>query len=259
MREIQQRLLMYAYNPQTPEEAVKPYLERQPIIKVGEGDQVNTILGLPSLYAEVFADPPWNEFCQCSNCDKYYGRDFSPGGTSPCCSAQLNPAYPFEDTAKYIFDELSKPEAMIALLNLTNQLIGFAWGYKSNILEFIKNKYRIDVVRQNIKKILEELGLSEFFYFSECGIRNDFRGNGYANQLSEIMVSQAKTSGLPLLMRTNCLSPMVVVAGRFRMTQVLGPKVLVDRKNRRINLTGETINGIDEENNDRVLFVKFPE
>ena len=57
-------------------------------------------------------------------------------------------------------------------------------------------------------------------------------------------------------MRTNWQSPMVAVARKFDMQQVMGPEVYIDNLSKTITQTGNIVNGIrDSEIGDRVLFV----
>jgi hypothetical protein len=57
-------------------------------------------------------------------------------------------------------------------------------------------------------------------------------------------------------MRTNWESPMVFIANRFGMTQIMGPEVEINKIGKSIIKTDKTINNIiDTEIGERVLFL----
>jgi len=211
---------------------------------------------IAELYAQVFAGPPWNEFSRCPGCGRFYDQNNPIGSSSSCCGQQLVEAYPLEETINYIETELGKPNAVLVyLVNPNGEIIGFAWGYQTTPQDFVDNKYQTDQMRQ---KVINSLGLSPqslIFYFSECGIDPEYRRKGYANKLTRVMVDAAQSSGLPLLMRTNSQSPMVAVTQRFGMQQCFGPEVIY--QDGKIITTENAVNGLDNENLDRVLFLKI--
>jgi hypothetical protein len=217
------------------------------------------IESIANLYAQVFAGPPWNEFCRCSCCNKFYGQEQSIGLPSPCCSEPLIEAYPLAETSDYIRKELAKENALlIYLLNPNNKIFGFAWGYQSTPQQFAEEKYQTQEMRRTIINLLNSAGLPEelpIYYFSECGVEENNRRKGYANILTKKIIETANTLGLPLLMRTNCQSPMVAVAQKFGMKQFFGPEMIY--QNSQIITTGRVINGMDLENPNRVLFIKI--
>ncbi len=256
---MENKLSMFTYQLKTPDSLVNEYSTGKLEVLISKGEKVSVFLQIPNLYAEVFAGPPWNEFTQCSQCQKYYGLSSKPGESSSCCNTQLVLAYPYEETAQYIQKELSMPNSTLALLlTVNNTLFGFSWGYEINLDDFLRRKYDNESTRELVKQIMNKLEITDFFYFSECGVKEDFRGKGYATNLTEIMINKARSLNLPMIMRTNCFSTMVAVAQRFGMTQILGPVSLVDKENKQINLTENIVNGIDTENLQRALFVLFP-
>lgn len=215
---------------------------------------------LAKLYAVVFADPPWNEAGRCCACDTFYGRNVPLG--SPCktpgCESIVTEAYPQQETEDYILKELSKEGAVLTVLDdmkgPKQEPIGFAWGYNLDPERFIQEKYSDGEVRQDLQKLFEMVGIStKFFYFSECGVRGDYRGNGLSNLLSIKLLS---STNLPILMRTNFESPMMAVAERLGMTQIMGPEVAIDRTKGIIIPTSKVVNSLDRRRPERVLFFK---
>lgn len=211
------------------------------------------------LYAKVFAIPPWNEYTRCKGCSKFFGLETKSGDSCPNCSGALKPAYPQDETISYIKKEIARPDA-ICLTIKESPLNGFAWGFSyGSPDDFAREKYQTEEMQTRIKSVLEENGITgRFFYFSECGIREEKRKSGLSNLLTEQLIQEAKRKDLPLVMRANCQSPMTAVAERFGFTQVMGPKVTIDRLAKTIALTDEVANNfLDSEIPERALFVKF--
>src|SRR3989344_3515203 len=216
---------------------------------------------LAELYADVFAGPPWNEYTQCA-CNKYFGRETRAGDICPDGECQnrsiLVPAYPRIETGEKIKKECARPDAVTFVIKKGQDIVGFSWGFSyQSPEEFAIEKYRTDGVRNKMVNLLTQYGVSsKFFYFSECGVKETERGNGYSNLLAKLLVDQARNNNLPLVMRTNWQSPMVAVARKFDMQQVMGPEVYIDNLSKTITQTSNIVNGIrDSEIGDRVLFV----
>lgn len=211
-----------------------------------EAKEQDRLTNLAKLYAEVFAGPPWNEFTKSVGCDRFFGQDTRIGDPCPTCYDILQEAYPLEETILYIQKELSRPNAVLALLEKESLIIGFAWGFSyDSSTSFIEEKYKTKEMKNNLSSLFTQFRLSDsFFYFSECGVAPAFRRQGLSNGLSEELVRQAEILGQPLLMRTNYQSPMVHVASRFGMEQIMGSR------------GSSVINFQDMENKDRVLFLK---
>lgn len=195
---------------------------------------------LAKLYAEVFADPPWNEFTiDLGGCGKYYGRDTKPGQPCSCGNGTLEPAYPLEKTKRYIEESAERPGAVL-LTNMSSNLsmVGFSWGFIETPAKFAEEKYQ-EANRKTVTKALESGGLptnKEAYYIAEVGIKSEFRGKGYGSILVVGLLGTADGCGLNSFMRTNKNSPMVRIATKKDMHMI--PKFE------------------DPENAQRVLFVK---
>jgi len=220
-----------------------------------EGINLNKDLAkVAGLYADVFAGAPWNEYTQCPGCSEFFGLETNPGEACKCCNGTLSLAYPKEKTEKYILKENSNPGSTFFVAREGSQIVGFAWGYKyDSASEFSSQKYKTDEMRKRIENLLLYSGLNKsFFYFSECGVSEDQRGKG----LSNILFEQVVKNNYPLIMRTNCKSPMTAVAQRYRMKQIMGPEIKIDRTKKLILPLENFINGCyDLEIEERVLFL----
>lgn len=212
---------------------------------------------IASLYAEVFAGPPWNEYTRCIDCKEFFGLESKQDDPCLNCGSQLTLAYPIAETKGYILDETRRNNASIFVMKKNDELIGFVWGYSYSIDDFAREKYRNLEMQTKIKDLLIKSGIAEeFFYFSECGVKIDQRGNGFSSVLSELLIKEGQKTKLPIVMRTNWESPMVAVAQRFQMRQIMGPMVEIDKARRTIlPKKGAVNNFTDMEIEERVLFV----
>lgn len=252
-------------DPRTPEEVVKKfYMSYWRKVGIDNLDPAKEGRELALTYAEVFAGPPWNEYTKCNETGKYFGRETRPGEkcglNNICadCKGRLRLAYPLRTTLNYILGDSRKEGYDGKTIKEGFYLAGFAWGYTYQTAEaFANEKYCSDQMRYNLDQILKDCGLTgSFFYFSECGIRLPYRKKGLSNVLFEETTSQARNLGLGIVMRTNCQSPMVAVANRFGMKQVLGPKVELNPSREYVWFDSKNpVNSLDTENPNRVLFI----
>jgi hypothetical protein len=226
-------------------------------------------MGLAKTYAEVFAGDPWNEVTQCIGCNRFFGPDSYVGMRCKgglCDGEPLTEAFPVEKTALDLIRDANRSGSAAKVLLSERQPVGFAFGFPYTNGEFEVDRYNTSSGREVVSKFLNQLGLNAVtFYISEVGIKPEFRGNGYSNTLVDELIDQASLLELGLLMRTNRESPMVAVAKRARMGQIMGPEVAISdqyvssngvmRLERKIISSGIPVNMMDPENPDRVLFV----
>ena len=211
-----------------------------------------------NLYAQVFAGPPWNEYTVCSGCEKFSGLSTNPGEDCTSCGKMLTLAYPVEKTKNYIIKDANRDDAVGFIMKINSELAGFVWGYSyDSVDDFVNEKYKTSDMKSGIRELLANNGIvNKFFYFSEIGVREDQRGKGFSNFLSGLLLKEAREKNLPVIMRTNWQSPMIVVANNFGMIQIMGPHVEIDRNSRKITNTGQVVNNfMDSEIGERVLFV----
>ena len=197
------------------------------------------------IYAEVFAGNPWYEISKCNNCGQFGSN--SPEEKTSCSHCESGtlslPAYPKDSTKKYIFEELSKPDAVGLLaiyLNSANdneQLAGFGWGYRMTDKEFVSEKYSSEEMGETILELL--INSSIFYYISEVGVIETLQGQGIGKKLTHRLMDHGQNSQGIILLRTNESSSMRYIAEKFGMIPIVG----LD-------------SGIkDAENEERVIFV----
>ena len=75
------------------------------ITRVDPKGDSRMLRNLAEIYAEVFAGPPWNEFTICPSSGEFFGKETKVGQKCPDCSSKLLPAYPLDETEKYILPQ----------------------------------------------------------------------------------------------------------------------------------------------------------
>jgi hypothetical protein len=224
-------------------------------LKYSENSLQGDISDIAKLYANVFAPPPWNEAVKCDNPDdgQYKGLD-TPLGSKCDCGGTFVEAYPLNETISYINNESKKTGFKIIKITDGEETVGFAWSYLTTPSKLAISKWKNYQNQENILTALKLQGINsedQIRYFSECGVSPNFRGNGLANQLTNLVSGKETT-----IYRTNCLSPMMAVANRLGFSQFMGPEVIIDRQAKTIFETGQSINFLDSENPQRTLLIK---
>lgn len=211
-------------------------------------ERKRTLRTLATVYAKVFQGEPWNENTKCPTTGTYYGMETRAGRSCSCCGKPLESAYPLRKTMSDIQKELQKPNAVCVLAKSGEETVGFSWGYTYPSSDaFVNEKYTNKKVRSRIKNLLKRVGIDgEFFYLSESGVLPEYRNQGLASRFWTTRMEVAKHLKLPVVVRTNYQSPIVDIAKRFGMTQIMGPQ---KRELRRLPI----INFTDQQNKSRVL------
>jgi GNAT superfamily N-acetyltransferase len=219
------------------------------------------------LYADVFADEPWNEHTVCPVSGVYFGTDTAPGNNCPetgCEDTVLQPAYPLEWTKGYIAEELGRPNAALLLLRDQEQdgrLVGFSWGFSYDSPESFANaKYKTPAMRVAIGGLLRQLdlGTNGLWYLSESGVKDDprYRGKGISRKFHDQRLAIAQSLGLDAIQRTSANGPMYRTSRRT-MEQIMGVETAPDTESKKLLPTGTIVNGLaDSEMDGRVLFAK---
>jgi len=224
---------------------------------------------LAILYASVFAGEPWNEYTVCSKDNTFFGLDTEPGGDCPQtdCQGTLSFAYPADETATYITGELLRSDAALWLLRDSedqDRMVGFSWGFSyPDTVAFAEGKYKTPAMRVAIDGLLRRrgIGANGLWYLSESGILDDtqYRGQGWSRIFHERRLEVARSFRLDAVQRTASQGNMYRTSRRT-MTQVMGPAMRVEDGTRRLQPTGNVVNGLmDSENPARVLFARSRE
>lgn len=197
------------------------------------------LVKIARLYADAFADLPWNEYKVCQN-GHYFGRQLSELTSCTNCSQPLKIAYPEEETSEYIAKEITKPKgSLITFEDKSGEVFAAGWGYACTTEE-LQAKYSSlemkEKVVDRIKKAAEKV--QRVFYLSEIMVDTAVQKRGIATKITKCLFETAQSLNLNLVMRTRGDSPMVRIANNMQMSQV-------------IDL------GEDTDNPNRVLYIKI--
>lgn len=197
------------------------------------------LVKIARLYANAFAEDPWNEYKVCQN-GHYFGRQLAKLTSCTNCSQPLKMAYPEEETADYITKEVTKPEGtLITFEDESGEVFAAGWGYACTTEE-LQAKYRSlemkEKVVNGINKTAEKV--QKVFYLSEIMVDGAAQKQGIATKITKCLFEKAQSLNLNLVMRTRSDSPMVRIAKNMQMSQVIGL-------------------GEDTENLNRILYIKI--
>jgi hypothetical protein len=169
------------------------------------------LVKIARLYANAFADLPWNEYKVCQN-GHYFGRQLSELTSCTNCSQPLKIAYPEEETG---------------------EVFAAGWGYACTTEE-LQAKYSSlemkEKVVDRIKKAAEKV--QRVFYLSEIMVDTAVQKRGIATKITKCLFETAQSLNLNLVMRTRGDSPMVRIANNMQMSQVIGLEEDTDNQNR---------------------------
>lgn len=109
------------------------------------------LLKIARLYANAFADLPWNEYKVCPN-SHFFGRLESELTSCSNCSQPLKMAYPEEETVDYITKEITKPEGtLITFEDENGEVFAAGWGYACTAEE-LQSKYSSSEMKEKVVK-----------------------------------------------------------------------------------------------------------
>ena len=191
------------------------------------------LVKIARLYANAFAELPWNEYKICRN-GHYFGRQYSYLESCINCNQPLKIAYPEEETSEYITKEVTKPEgALITFEDESGEVFAAGWGYACTTEE-LKDKYSSSEMKEKvvdrIKKATEKV--QRVFYLSEIMVDKAVQKKGIATKITKCLLEKAQLLKLYSVMRTRGDSPMVRIANNMQMSQVIDLEEDTDNPNR---------------------------
>lgn len=198
----------------------------------------NQLVKIAKLYANAFAEGPWNEYKVCPNAH-YFGQRQAELKECIICAQPLRIAYPEDETSEYIKNELQRPDAALVLFEEPDgEVLAAAWGYTCTCGD-LESKYSSLQMKKRVVEKLEQSAerVQKVFYLSEIMVDTRVRKQGIATRMTQCLINKARFVNTPLVMRTRYDSPMVQVANNMQMSQVMGL-------------------GEDLENPGRVLYIK---
>lgn len=180
------------------------------------------LVKIAKLYANAFAEAPWNEYKVCPN-THYFGRRQAELMECSICAQPLRIAYPVDETSEYIKKELQKSDATLVLFEEPNgEVLAAAWGYTCTS-DDLESKYNSLLMK---KRVVEKLNQSaeraqKVFYLSEIMVDTRVRKQGFATRMTQCLINKARSLNTSLVMRTRYDSPMVQIANNMQMSQVM--------------------------------------
>ncbi len=169
------------------------------------------------LYADVFADPPWNEVTVCPN------RHFSGRGVLEICvkcQQKLAEAYPVEQTSEKIAEEVGKTDGtLISFEDEEGKVYAAGWGFSCGIQD-LRAKYNTEDMRNMIGTVLKGKG-ETFFYLSEVMVDTKARQQRVATEISRFFLRKANELGWNMVVRTHNESPMARIANNLFMNPIV--------------------------------------
>ncbi len=195
---------------------------------------------IASLYAQAFANSPWNEYKKCPK-GHYFGKDVSESAATclaPNCTESLSLYYPLQETKTYITQEMAHLNGTLFTCEKNADVVGAGWGFSYQPEEFATEKYKTLPMQEKIIALFKEKnGEGPFFYISEVMVDQGVRKNGIATKIATALTKRAQELAQNIIMRTSVDSPMALIGSKLYMEEILTP-------------------GADEEHDKRIIFFR---
>jgi hypothetical protein len=196
---------------------------------------------LTQAYRLIFGGQPWNEWMNCSNCGRVYGRpDYLKDihKTDPCCPEQtLIEFHPTEKVKQMLTSDLSVPDSVSFLFIAQKKeqehdngsgIIGFIWGYGASldvvlnkVVSDMPTKYGVQLQDSMLTEmpgtIKEKLALESFSsnvsYIAEIGISEGERDGIVLAQLMKSVAESQRSANPTYLFWTQKSARIYPIAG----------------------------------------------
>lgn len=138
------------------------------------------------LYKDIFWEAPWNEWFICQSCNLIYPKKFA--GSCSCWNSKLNPFYKNKELKSDFKNFSLKDEYQELIAKVLNDYIWFIWWWNTTLENLNNNKLwltnsELENLTQQILEKYPNFNISNFYYFSEIWVENDFRGKDIAWKL----------------------------------------------------------------------------
>ena len=138
------------------------------------------------LYKDIFWESPWNEWYLCDSCDSIYPKKFS--GSCNCWDSQLSPFYKNRELKDNFRDLSLKWEYQELIAKILNNYIWFIWWWNTSLWDLNNDKLwlselELENLSQEILGKYPDFDLSDFYYFAEVWVKNEFRWENIAWEL----------------------------------------------------------------------------
>lgn len=180
------------------------------------------LVKIARLYADAFADEPWNEYKVCKN-DHYFGRKCEYLTKCTSCDEPVELAYPEGKMVDYITKEVEKPNGTLIIFeDQGKEVYAAGWGYVCTIEE-LKAKYKTPEMQGKIEAAIKKTALKvdKIFYLSEIMVDTRVRKQGIATEIFDRLSKRTKELELEMVMRTHNESPMAIIAQKRAMPRII--------------------------------------
>jgi hypothetical protein len=185
------------------------------------------------LYANAFAELPWNEYEVCQN-GHYFGRQLFDLTSCPRCASPLKKAHPEEETSEYIAKELLKPEGtLVTFEDVHGEIFAAGWGYSCTTEELQAKYSSLEMRKKVVDRIMKtSQTVQKVFYLSEIMVDKAVQKRGITTKITKNLFEKAELLNLNFVIRTHGDSPMIRVASKLQLSQVIGMGEDIDHPNR---------------------------
>lgn len=173
-------------------------------------------------YKQVFGDEVWREGWKCTVCKKRFALNDPLCANGECCEQSLTEFYSDEEVVAMIETLLVKRYQLRAVLNQTEQVVGFQWGWVDSLDDMNVKLGLFPEILNALRGDLQARGLYEprMYYWSESGVLSQYRRQGLAKSMyadiAATLLPQVRTK----LLRTSPQSP------QFKLSQAQGDQVV---------------------------------
>lgn len=135
---------------------------------------------LITCYREVFSGEPWNEWLECTICNKVFGKNdgLSPFDRCPFCGSNLTFFWKEDAVKKDILNEIAG-DAVCEIITIGTKVVGFCWGYPVDA-DSLEKKLLLPNLAKTIR---EKFGANQLGYIDEVGILPEYRLQGLGKKL----------------------------------------------------------------------------
>lgn len=178
---------------------------------------------IAKLYADIFADPPWNEYMVCPN-KHYSGKGIKEQELCNRCNMPLELAYPEDRVINSIIkNACNKQGGCLSVFENVDEIPHAAgWGSTCSLDKFCAKYYKTQEMRQVVsQKIDRFMKNKEIFYLSEIFVAPEARGQGIGTSITNALMNRARELNLNIIFLTHCDSPMARIAKKCEMLPII--------------------------------------
>ena len=173
---------------------------------------------LVNVYQSAFAEPPWNEFKKCVECETEYGIEevkelekLEEWNCKKCDTKNptLVPYWTEEDIREDLEFAFSQQNPIVLVAEEKGELVGFTWGYTLPIEKF---------------PFLDGVCREDVIYMDEVAVSGNKRRQGIGTKLVEAFMAQLPDGCILRTDQRNVASAGLFAKTGFTSTGIYDPK-----------------------------------